>query len=435
MAAILLPPETTDRIIDLLPYEDRSSGLSVCGLVCTSWIPRVRYHRFAHVELRPSRFADFHALLSTSASIAPYVTSLVVQAEPPGWGLKGIRPCLDLSSLTNVRRLDLNYWKLDVFPEDASLLFGCMPRSVEELHVDQMALGTGSDLLLLWYSFPRLRSFTVYGTPVVKVDHGPVPDDFSPSKWKPEPLDAANREWIDISRDRLCFSPSITLSELDLRCRSVHRLHKVVAWLCARRIFGQLRSFSIRMFALAKDGPVVQKILRALGPSLDRLELNMVVLNNPEALASEWRKRFMEETMLYQSECTHRLHLGLYQCDLAQCSHLRELHLTASLDPSKPLWASAFLRQLRTPSIEVVLLTIEEGVNYTVPARASLSELVIALCGGMFGQLQKVTVRIAADLEGKAREETMTFIRKEFARLKERGLLIIEEVAQWYSLC
>ncbi|KAJ7474135.1 hypothetical protein FB451DRAFT_1558359 [Mycena latifolia] len=71
-----LSPELTDRVIDAL--KDDKAALKTCGLVCTQWFPRSRFHLFSAVTLQvghgrfharsiPDNMETFLDLLSTAS--------------------------------------------------------------------------------------------------------------------------------------------------------------------------------------------------------------------------------------------------------------------------------------------------------------------------------------------------------------------------------
>ncbi|KAI0800332.1 hypothetical protein C8Q74DRAFT_1235887 [Fomes fomentarius] len=109
-----LPHELTDRILDHAHDDIRT--LSVCGLVCSSWLCTVRFHRFGTVRLRlRTKIIPFHNLLQSSPTVAPYQTHKMFQS---------------------------------------------LPKSLEEIEFNQVDLPTIGDLVILWTSLPCLRSFT-----------------------------------------------------------------------------------------------------------------------------------------------------------------------------------------------------------------------------------------------------------------------------------
>ena len=72
--SVVLPNELMDRVIDHL--HDDQKTLSACALVCSSWLPAVRSHRFRHVRVWPRTLAAFHTLLQASPDLPLYVANL-----------------------------------------------------------------------------------------------------------------------------------------------------------------------------------------------------------------------------------------------------------------------------------------------------------------------------------------------------------------------
>ncbi|KAJ3552870.1 hypothetical protein NM688_g3927 [Phlebia brevispora] len=74
----LLPHELSDRIIDFL-HDDRST-LSKVSLVCRSFLPATRYHRFSNLVLVGSRIERFNQLLDISPNLGAFVSNLVLNS-------------------------------------------------------------------------------------------------------------------------------------------------------------------------------------------------------------------------------------------------------------------------------------------------------------------------------------------------------------------
>ena len=72
-----VPPELSDRIIDFL-HNDYVT-LSAVSLVCRSFLPATRFHRFAHLALVGSRIEGFNKLLDISPALGSFVSELVLE--------------------------------------------------------------------------------------------------------------------------------------------------------------------------------------------------------------------------------------------------------------------------------------------------------------------------------------------------------------------
>ncbi|OCH90377.1 hypothetical protein OBBRIDRAFT_730880, partial [Obba rivulosa] len=73
-----IPPEVTDRIIDVLSSDKRA--LRKCSLTCRRWLPRSRFHLFKTIELirQPAPIEEFALFLKSSSHVSPYVQSLAI---------------------------------------------------------------------------------------------------------------------------------------------------------------------------------------------------------------------------------------------------------------------------------------------------------------------------------------------------------------------
>ena len=240
-----LPTVITDIIIDHL--HDDPLTLSACGLVSSSWIHTVRFHRFRAVGMRTYHgIAGLYNLLQHgSPALGPYVQSLSLIDSPSQTSKTEPQIEFILSKLTCLRTLRLAH--LILTPAHAQRLFAALPKSIEAHEINQMDIPSLGHLILLWTSLPRLRSFTNLEMLYIR----------SP----------------EIS-DELCGTPlplKISLSELHLRW-SVRHADVLARWLVSRDIPAQFRRCSLYVNAMNPPAYAVT-IMRALGPSLESLEL------------------------------------------------------------------------------------------------------------------------------------------------------------------
>lgn len=110
----ILPHELSDRIIDFL-HNDYVT-LSAVSLVCRSFLPATRFHRFAHLALVGSRIEGFKKLLDISPALGSFVSELVLDSglSNASWRrltAKTVSAMLD--RLPGINSLGFRYLKLD----------------------------------------------------------------------------------------------------------------------------------------------------------------------------------------------------------------------------------------------------------------------------------------------------------------------------------
>ena len=146
---MVLPIELMDRIIDHL--HDDQKTLSACALVCSSWLPAVRSHRFRHVRIRvwPRTLAAFHTLLQATPDLPLHVANLHISCD---WStVQDMAALYDvLSSLPNLPALSLSLRRSVVDPDNIRRLFSIIPKSLQSLHLEAITLPTVGDLIFLW---------------------------------------------------------------------------------------------------------------------------------------------------------------------------------------------------------------------------------------------------------------------------------------------
>lgn len=253
MAKSIFPNEVNDRILDHL--HDDYATLRLCGLVCTEWIPTVRFHRFYRVRLRWNTIPRFCEILLASPLIGPYVSELSIAGEHLE---EFITPhttaiCEILSRLTNLRVLRLAYLGIPT-ADDVQPLLNSLPRSLECIEVKDVDFPFAEDIIYLWTQLPRLRSFTS--------------------------LETLRIRCREISERYYGETVQVSLQELHLCWRVMH-LDVLVEWLHAQNAVAQLRACSL-YFIWADEGPAVETLLRAMGPNLETLELFMSNLADPD---------------------------------------------------------------------------------------------------------------------------------------------------------
>ncbi|KAJ7741789.1 hypothetical protein DFH07DRAFT_1063907 [Mycena maculata] len=169
LSRVALPCELWDAIIDHL--HDDAAALCASALVCRSWVPASRFHRFEEISLSQKsgfRAARLNALLaSPCGTIAPAVQSLTfpdalapIQIRNPGTGQVFIKTLLELvpraTQLQHVRALTLSDLP---WPLLRSL------KNVQELTLTRVCIG--QCLVDVVAVLPELRRLTLDGVTAV----------------------------------------------------------------------------------------------------------------------------------------------------------------------------------------------------------------------------------------------------------------------------
>ncbi|KAJ4470918.1 hypothetical protein J3R30DRAFT_1138131 [Lentinula aciculospora] len=118
---IQIPQEIFDLCIDWLEASKSLPSLKTCTLVCSSWLPRARYHifcrlsidfRFRFRESLPELIDQLRADIFASSSIVTYVRVLSLQIQYPlDWQAGPESPSELLSNMpfTNLQQLHVNF--------------------------------------------------------------------------------------------------------------------------------------------------------------------------------------------------------------------------------------------------------------------------------------------------------------------------------------
>ncbi|EMD35034.1 hypothetical protein CERSUDRAFT_125022 [Gelatoporia subvermispora B] len=100
----VLPPELTDRVIDFL--HDDAAVLKACSLVCRSWLPSCRFHKFSFTFIGSEHQPLFKRTLQALPYIGPYIRHVLVDFRK----YEDIN-CFDYvaRNLPNLRMLQINF--------------------------------------------------------------------------------------------------------------------------------------------------------------------------------------------------------------------------------------------------------------------------------------------------------------------------------------
>jgi hypothetical protein len=175
---LILPQELTDWIIDYL--HDDIETLSVCSLVCSSWLPASRYHKFSSITIpNPWSFATCPAAAPLVRKLTIYLPVFpVVPAQYKDWNMT------DVSMCTNVETLRLSNVRLDGWLLEAMQSGFPFPK-LTTLILDDCRFETPSDFILLLALFPKLIHFTSYNNGTMQILHSNYAEHLDVSKYLP----------------------------------------------------------------------------------------------------------------------------------------------------------------------------------------------------------------------------------------------------------
>jgi hypothetical protein len=147
-----LPPELVDAIIGLLHTDPAT--LATCALVCKSWVPASRYHRFSQLVIRPRPKIEISELLSsTMCTIAPAVQHLKLVM------LEGLSSLHDIaSSLPNVMQLTILKSTLQDTHNFSPAALVSLLENLHHLQLINVRFDTPDLLFSLLRHSPQLRS-------------------------------------------------------------------------------------------------------------------------------------------------------------------------------------------------------------------------------------------------------------------------------------
>jgi len=253
-----LSPELYDRFIDHLHSFKHS--LSACSTVCQSWFPSSRYHLFFDVNLSPDLVHFLHSSSHAMETITPYIHDVALG----GAWISELRSKFDvvislLLKLKSCRELYLETWSWDFLSDTSKNLLLRSERSffkdITVIHLKYIRFPSFSLLIEFIGRFPTLQDLS-----------------FDNVTWNPEDS--------QISREAQAYFPRpLRLTKLYIRSCLVE---PILSWL-----FGDdeqiLQTPPIHVLALPEilsgELNVVGRVLRALGSSLQHVELGFLSPN------------------------------------------------------------------------------------------------------------------------------------------------------------
>jgi hypothetical protein len=201
-----LPQEIVDIIIHNLHPDIKA--LSVCSLVCKSWLPASYHHIFNKIILRPSNFDTFLTILrSPYGTAAPFIREVVIQdifwqapstaftpnagsdsmsadleEHPPRWALDDVLPLVQLLTSASILYLDSGNWS-EVESKPYRGLPGCFS-GIKELSITRSQFKTFDHAIEIISAFSQLESLHLDN---VGWDYDSEDLDIKPGKIEPSP--------------------------------------------------------------------------------------------------------------------------------------------------------------------------------------------------------------------------------------------------------
>jgi hypothetical protein len=210
-----IPQELVDMVIDHLHGDRRA--LSACSLVCRSWLPSSRFHKFASITKYCGAATDGADIMPFSECpvAAQYVRDLTLQLAATMDGNLRLNCCTGLQ--------DLTLWGWGLLPVHllTSISSPYLSTTVKSLKLAGCQITSPSDVALLIHSLPLLQSLWTEGVRIK--DPEPHVAEARPVTLAP-PL--SGQLHIDVSRWRPnhSFSLTRTLSSLPhgISFKSIH---------------------------------------------------------------------------------------------------------------------------------------------------------------------------------------------------------------------
>lgn len=258
-----LPPEIWDYIIDFLRKDIRS--LQACSLVCKSFLPRSRYHRFERLKLQPRHATSFYKFLQGIPEIATFIRKLTIVPEPR---TSRPRPSMaflkDLESLVPLAHVLVHTTKLEI---EGFFINGVLADiildnfvMVKELRLIRCSVASLNRLITLVYSFPRLTKLSMSDTYTRPVSDG--------NTGLQSTEDAQDLDLDSFPRLRTVSFPS----RLAVPYESIEV--GFINWLSNHSLHTQIRTFKI-LDVSHVERHYVQRFIQHLGPSLQKLSIGL----------------------------------------------------------------------------------------------------------------------------------------------------------------
>lgn len=248
-----IPPELSDRIIDYL--HDDARTLSACSLTCRDWLPRARYNRFKKLEVDAISCQGLLRLLSRTPDIGAFVRDLAIcyrtfnrvgRSRRTTWDVQTLAALL--CKLPYVARLELD--TIDVHDCVAHVLQDYLPNLqaliLTRVHVQNMTV-----LYELFLSFPGLQELQILDVFLMHVN---------------------TNHALDLSRKDRSIPALQALKSLRFESRIIGDIiaPTLINWLMSHGLQLSIDTFQIPDVR-RNEIPVVQTLLRSLGPTLRHL--------------------------------------------------------------------------------------------------------------------------------------------------------------------
>ena len=295
-AAHRIPQEVFDYIIDFA--HDDKTLLSICALVCRSWLLSARMHLFSSVELRPS-FVDTSNpfdRINTGISIvtsSPRIASLVRSLDIDSYEDLMLPKLLEfLSKLTNLNSLSLSNIQ---WPEChhsiscwTSIAFSAVQNTLECIYLDTCDFVDLGDLAAFIECFPKLRILSMHRVLWEGDWQYDVPPPTPIFRMLPSSPSIATLKELDFT---LCTSPQI----LDIIMSSgAFNLALDSTSICWDKVLNQYLDVYSQYFNL-------------IGPTLKEIGVDIQVDNNEDAFC-ESSPFILHLKMIYYTPLRYHRH-------------------------------------------------------------------------------------------------------------------------------
>ncbi|RDB25608.1 hypothetical protein Hypma_006886 [Hypsizygus marmoreus] len=168
-----VPGEIVDAVIDQLYLDVETLG--ICGLVCSEWLNRSRYHLFSTLHLWPSRMHSFRLLVESSCcTITPFISRVEIEASSrsaqpydAGTDMPSFCEILSLSRLSCFSRVEsLRLQSIDLtafnFQDQATIAQRLAQfASLRQLELDRIVFHDMREPVKIMALFPRIRHVSV----------------------------------------------------------------------------------------------------------------------------------------------------------------------------------------------------------------------------------------------------------------------------------
>jgi len=333
-----LPQELVDMIIDQL-HNDRDA-LSVCALVCRSWLPTARVHLFGSIALaKRTDFANLIGLLDGSPVLTGSVHTITIYGDLPfslgadtyEWLGEAFKVMSRLEKVKKIR-----WWAVDWGVVEC-VLRGCpytLPQ-VPELCADGVRFASVENIVSFFRTSTNVTSLSLHDIHVTDLEPSNMPSLFTHSRPRLRRLSLMNNGTNGPLVDLLL------LSQFELDLRSLHmawtpQLGSLVIKSRFQTLLGAVASTVQELLVVMKCNPP-EALVKYLG-SFSQLRLLTFIFEDPKSDQAQLC------TWLYSalSELPRSLEQIVLKFNTPSCSLARWDTSTSGVEHWKPIdvWLS-----------------------------------------------------------------------------------------------